>query len=203
MSGPALEVSAASPTAQGERSSRSDHVGDRGSEAEVLSGAGLGERSSRSDHVGDRGSEAEVLRKIQLVDDPEYPGVSIVDLGLVEFVRVDGGRVEVGLVPTFSGCPALAMIASDVEAAVRRAGWAVDVVVSWLTSPAWGPERLSQRGRDALASNFTVAVQIGDRTPECPLCGGPTVEQSMFGPSRCRAVHRCDACSETVEVMRG
>ena len=162
-----------------------------------------GERSSRSDHERFRGSEAEVLSAIESVDDPEYPGVSIVDLGLVEQVEVNSGRVQVGLVPTFSGCPALAMIASDVEAAVRSVDGVADVKVSWLTAPTWSPERLSQRGRDALAANFTVAVQIGDRTPECPLCGGPTVERSMFGPSRCRAVHRCDACSETVEVMRG
>jgi ring-1,2-phenylacetyl-CoA epoxidase subunit PaaD len=95
------------------------------------------------------------------------------------------------------------MIADDVAAAVRAVDGVDDVSVTWLRTPAWSPERLSQRGRDALATEFTVAVQIGTRTPECPLCGGPTVEQSMFGPSRCRSVHRCEACSETVEVMRG
>ncbi len=146
---------------------------------------------------------AEVLSAIASVDDPEYPGVSIVDLGLVEHVEIRDGVAAIGLIPTFSGCPALAMIAGDVEAAVRAVDGVSDVAVSWRTSPAWTPERLSLRGREALAANFTVAVQIGNRTPTCPLCGGPTVEKSMFGPSRCRAVHRCEACSETVEVMRG
>lgn len=156
-----------------------------------------------ADTVGFRGSEAAVLSAIQSVSDPEYPGVSIVDLGLLEDVEVRNGSVGIGLIPTFSGCPALAMIAADVDAAVRLVDGVDDVSVSWLTSPAWSPERLSRRGREALVTEFTVAVQIGNRTPECPLCGGPTVEKSMFGPSRCRSVHRCEACSETVEVMRG
>jgi len=147
--------------------------------------------------------EAAVLAAVASVDDPEYPGVSIVDLGLLEHVEVRRGIVGVGLIPTFSGCPALAMIADDVDAAVRVVEGVDQVSVSWLRSPAWSPERLSKRGREALATEFTVAVQIGRATPECPLCGGPTVEKSMFGPSRCRSVHRCETCSETVEVMRG
>ena len=147
--------------------------------------------------------QSAVLNAISSVDDPEYPGVSIVDLGLLEHVEVRDGVVGVGLIPTFSGCPALAMIAADVEDAVRAVDGVSHVSVSWLNAPAWSPERLSRRGKEALKTEFTVAVQIGNRTPECPLCGGPTVEQSMFGPSRCRSVHRCEACTETVEVMRG
>ena len=72
----------------------------------------LHDRPDRADPEGQNG----VWRALQDVDDPEYPGVSIVDLGLVEDVRVDGRRVEVDLVPTYSGCPALSMIA------VRRPG---------------------------------------------------------------------------------
>ena len=153
------------------------------------------------------GAAIELIELVRLavssVDDPEYPGVSIVDLGLLESLEVDGAVVAIGLIPTFSGCPALDMIAADVDAAVRAVDGIDDVSVSWLRSPAWSTDRLSRRGRQALASEFTVAVQIGNKTPLCPLCAGPTVEQSMFGPSRCRSVHRCEACSETVEVMRG
>ena len=147
--------------------------------------------------------ESAVLAAVASVNDPEYPGVSIVDLGLLEHLEVRKGIAGIGLIPTFSGCPALEMIRSDVEAVVRAVAGIDEVSVSWLTSPAWTPERVSKRGRDALASEFTVAVQIGARSPECPLCGAATTEKSMFGPSRCRAVHRCEACSETVEVMRG
>lgn len=159
-------------------------------------------RSAEADMV-EFDCEAEVLSAIASVDDPEYPGVSIVDLGLLEHVEVRNGVVGIGLIPTFSGCPALEIIRGDVDAAVRVVEGIDEVAVSWLTSPAWTPERLSERGRAALASEFTVAVQIGNGPALCPLCGKPTVEQSMFGPSRCRSVHRCESCTETIEVMRG
>ena len=146
---------------------------------------------------------ADIVRAVGSVDDPEYPGVSIVDLGLLERVAVNDGVASVALIPTFSGCPALAIIKEDVEAAVIEVDGVESVSVAWLTTPAWTPDRLSKDGRAALATEFTVAVKIGSTDPACPLCGGPTVEKSMFGPSRCRSVHRCETCRETVEVMRG
>ncbi|MEM7341940.1 MAG: iron-sulfur cluster assembly protein [Actinomycetota bacterium] len=137
------------------------------------------------------------------VDDPEYPEVSIADLGLVESIVVSGAAAEIGLVPTFSGCPALAMIAADVEAAVLVVHGIDDVNVTWLRAPAWSPERVTDRGRAALAHRFTVAVSIGSEPAACPRCGAATEPRSLFGPSRCRSVSVCPSCSETVEVLRG
>lgn len=165
--------------------------------------------------------ELAVHEAIASIDDPEYPGISIVDLGLLEQVEVTASRVVVGLIPTFSGCPALAVIAGDVERAVRRHTGAIDVVVEWLTSPVWSIDRVSADARHTLADEFGVAVQriepraftsgardvaveIGNvgAVAQCPRCSGETAEQSMFGPSRCRSVHRCRSCGETVEVLR-
>jgi ring-1,2-phenylacetyl-CoA epoxidase subunit PaaD len=142
------------------------------------------------------------------IDDPEYPGVSIVDLGLLESLDIEtdaDGRTHarIGLIPTFSGCPALAVIAAEVDRAVADLDQVDDAEVRWLTSPAWHADRVSHEARSQLAKKFTVAVQIGQRAPVCPVCGSHTVEQSMFGPSRCRSVHTCAGCGETVEVMRG
>jgi len=147
--------------------------------------------------------EVAVANAIATVDDPEYPGVSIVDLGLVESVDVGpNGDVDVGLIPTFSGCPALTAIAADAKRAISSVEGINDVTVTWQLTPLWTTERLSESARSSLASEFTVAVQIQKRPPTCPLCGTKTVEQSMFGPSRCRSIHRCTSCSETIEVMR-
>ncbi|MDH3678774.1 MAG: metal-sulfur cluster assembly factor [Acidimicrobiia bacterium] len=149
-------------------------------------------------------SELDVHRAVASVDDPEYPSISIVDLGLLERLEIDAdGAVTIGLVPTFTGCPALAVIAEDVERAVGSVPGVHSVTVDWLTSPLWSIDRVSDDARRALAERFTVAVQIGRDPVNCPRCGEPTIEQSMFGPSRCRSVHRCPTCSETVEVMRG
>lgn len=147
--------------------------------------------------------EAAVHAAIASVDDPEYPGVSIVDLGLLETITIDDNAVQVGLIPTFSGCPALAVIADEVHVAVSAIAAVDECTVNWLTSPAWHADRISHEARSKLERKFTVAVQLGDRAPMCPLCASKTVEQSMFGPSRCRSVHTCTGCGETVEVVRG
>ena len=147
--------------------------------------------------------DVEVYNAVASVDDPEYPGISITDLGLVEEISVNAnGAVSVGLVPTFSGCPALALIAEDVQKAVSAVAGVGDVTVSWLRLPVWTVDRVSEAGRAALANDFTVAVTIGDNPPPCPRCGGATTRTSIFGPSRCRSVHRCLECHENLEAMR-
>ncbi len=151
--------------------------------------------------------ESDLVRRIRRaladVDDPEYPGVSIVGLGLLERLDVDErGAVRVGLVPTFTGCPALAVIAAEVEAATGSVDGVSSATVKWLMSPAWSVERVSTEARAALARDFTVAVPIGGTAATCPRCDSMTRELSRFGPSRCRSVHRCGGCGEVVEVLR-
>jgi ring-1,2-phenylacetyl-CoA epoxidase subunit PaaD len=143
-----------------------------------------------------------VRAAVAAVDDPELPGVSIVELGLLERLVVDDdGAVTIGLIPTFSGCPALSVIAARVEAAATTVEGVRSVDVTFLDSPAWSVERISGAARERLAAGLTIAVERDGHAP-CPRCGAETVEQSMFGPTRCRAVHRCPGCGEIVEVMR-
>ena len=147
--------------------------------------------------------ELAVHAAIANIDDPEYPGISIVDLGLLEKLSVsDDGDVQVGLIPTFSGCPALTMIRDDVVDAIEAVAGVRSVDVTWLRAPVWTVDRIGPETRAQIGREFTVAVRVGTSAPECPRCGAPTTEESMFGPSRCRSVNRCTACAETVEVMR-
>jgi len=143
-----------------------------------------------------------VRAAITAVDDPEMPGVSIVDLGLLESLDVGAdGAVAVGLIPTFSGCPALAVIRDTVQAAVAAVDGVTTVRVEFLRSPAWSIARISPRAEHALAQRLGVAVERGGAAA-CPRCGAATTERSLFGPTRCRAVHVCTGCGEAVEVMR-
>lgn len=144
-----------------------------------------------------------IREAIGRVEDPEYPGLSIVDLGILESVRLTPTGVTVGLVPTFSGCPALSMIAEDVRQVVGGVDGAEAVEVVWLRSPSWSTKRLTSRAQKVLADTYTVGVQIGSDAPLCPRCGGATSLQSTFGPSRCRSIHVCSRCQEPVEVLRG
>jgi len=142
-------------------------------------------------------------RILATVDDPEYPGISIVDLGLVEQVEVVDGRVVVGLIPTFAGCPALHMIAADVTTALDADPAIVSSEVQWLSEPVWSTDRLTATAQERLAASYTVVLRSKDGGLRCPVCGSTAVaDQSMVGPTRCRSIAWCDDCRNPVEVMR-
>ena len=144
-----------------------------------------------------------VAEAVASICDPEYPDISIADLGLVERVDVDGNRATVGLIPTFSGCPALAMIAADVQAAVEALDTIDHCSVEWLTSPVWSTERVTLAAQSTLNLDYTVTLRRKDGALRCPACGADTVtDQSAAGPTRCRSVAWCSSCRNVVEVMR-
>lgn len=139
------------------------------------------------------------------VSDPEYPGVSIADLGLVESIDLDEADdvAVVGLIPTFTGCPALAMIAGDVRTAVEALGEIRRCDVRWLSRPVWTTDRITRAGRRVLADEYTVVLRDDDGGLRCPVCGGgDVVPRSDAGSTRCRAVAWCAGCRNPVEVMR-
>ena len=144
-----------------------------------------------------------VRAAVASVSDPEYPDLTIADLGILERVEVDGrGVVSVALVPTVLGCPALDVIEADVDRAARAAG-AIAVDVTFLTSPSWTPDRIAPAARRFLAREMTVAIRGRDGAVTCPLCGSTAVShRSDFGPTVCRQLWWCDACRNPVEVIR-
>lgn len=144
-----------------------------------------------------------VTDAVASVTDPEYPDISIADLGLVESVELDDGVAVVGLIPTFSGCPALAMIGADVQAAVEALDEVKACRVEWLKTPVWSTERVSLGARSTLNLDYTVTLRRKDGTLRCPACGSDAVaDQSAAGPTRCRSVAWCSSCRNVVEVMR-
>ena len=156
---------------------------------------------------------AERIRAVlDTVADPEMPPISIGELGMVVDVRVAGSRVEVDLVATFSGCPAIALIRQDVERALRGEDGVEDVEVRFVNSVVWEPERITEAGRLKLKA-FGIAppgsgqmlLQLGSRPPAvaCPLCGShDTFADSPFGPTPCRSASYCNACRNPFEVIK-
>ncbi|HWH31285.1 MAG TPA: 1,2-phenylacetyl-CoA epoxidase subunit PaaD [Egibacteraceae bacterium] len=131
------------------------------------------------------------------VPDPELPALSVLDLGIVAAVRVEGAAVEVDLVPTFTGCPATQVIRDEVEAALRAMPGVADARVRWVTAPVWSPARISAEGRTALKA-FGVSMDAG-----CPHCDSARTDQeSAFGPTPCRALRFCEDCRNSFEVMK-
>ena len=150
----------------------------------------------------------DVFEAINGVVDPELAGVTIGQLGLVHRMEecATTGQVQVELVPTFLGCPALAVIASDVERAAINAG-ASSCVVRFVTTVAWTPDRISVAGRrqlQALGIGVSGTGVSGTGVAGCcPDCGSPDVAiKSPVGATACRALAWCGSCRTPVELMR-
>src|ERR1700685_2624998 len=80
------------------------------------------------------------------VVDPEIPVLTIADLGVLRDVVVADGRVEGAITPTYSGCPAMNMIALEIELALEREGFHNSKIRTVL-SPAWTTDWMSDQGR--------------------------------------------------------
>lgn len=148
---------------------------------------------------------AAVTRAVSAVEDPEYEGFTIEDLGILDAVRVDAttASVEVDLLPTRMGCPALDMIGRDVVSAARAVAGVRDASVRWLFDPPWTPERVTSTARARLAGELAVTVRRRDGGVRCPVCGSAeVVDVSEVGPAPCRSIARCTACRNPVEVLR-
>jgi ring-1,2-phenylacetyl-CoA epoxidase subunit PaaD len=146
------------------------------------------------------------------VHDPEIPPVAITDLGIVQDVRTPPGAVEVDLLPTFAGCPALDIIREDVEAALSPVAGERAVRVRFVNAPPWTSDRITPAGREAMRSygltpppglTGTMLLPVIPLTPTCPFCGSrDTVRESAFGPTLCRATHYCRSCRNPFESFK-
>jgi ring-1,2-phenylacetyl-CoA epoxidase subunit PaaD len=144
------------------------------------------------------------------VVDPEIPVLTIADLGVLREVALDGDHVEVAITPTYSGCPAMNMIALEIEIALERAGFHHPKVRTVL-SPAWTTDWMSEEGRQKLraygiappqASNSRRAL-FGEQAVACPQCGSENTELlSEFGSTSCKALWRCKACREPFDYFK-
>jgi ring-1,2-phenylacetyl-CoA epoxidase subunit PaaD len=151
------------------------------------------------------------------IPDPEIPVISIVELGIVRNVAREDGTVVVTVTPTYSGCPATAMIAADIRRALMEAGVQHCRIETQL-SPAWTTDWIVAEARERLRDYGIVppgeraakrAIDItGLRKREavaiaCPRCGSKrTQELSRFGSTPCKAQYRCEDCREPFEYFK-
>jgi ring-1,2-phenylacetyl-CoA epoxidase subunit PaaD len=137
--------------------------------------------------------------------DPEIPTVGILELGMLHDLREDDGVLVVELLPTFSGCPAIAVITENVEAALREAGLGPLRVVTRADLP-WSTDMITDKGRRQVAEFGIVPPQPRKLVVEevvCLVCHERNVALvSSFGPTPCRATARCRSCGEPLEVFK-
>lgn len=144
------------------------------------------------------------------VVDPEIPVLTIADLGVLRDVAVSDGHVEVAITPTYSGCPAMNMIALEIELVLERAGIRKPKVLTVL-SPAWTTDWMSDDGRRKLREYGIAPPQAGSgrralfgkQTVACPQCGSADTEVlSEFGSTSCKALWRCRSCREPFDYFK-
>jgi len=171
-------------------------------------------------------ARAELLAAARGVPDPEIPVLTLGDLGVIRDLRVaDDGAVEIDITPTYTGCPATAVIAADVQAALRQAG-AEQVSVRTVLSPPWTTDWMSQAGRSKLREYGIAppgpAPRAGGPAPpaagsvrpaagpvgltlsaRCPRCGSiDTREVSRFGSTPCKSLWTCRSCAEPFDSFK-
>jgi ring-1,2-phenylacetyl-CoA epoxidase subunit PaaD len=151
--------------------------------------------------------ESVVWAALEDVHDPEIPAVSVIDLGVIGRVETAPGRVNVELLPTFVGCPAIEVMRSSVEDRLREFADDVEVQISF--SPPWTTDRITPLGRQRLReSGFGPPGRDALDLPilpvaECPFCGSlNTTLENAFGPTLCRAIYHCADCRQPFEQFK-
>ncbi|GAB3848381.1 phenylacetate-CoA oxygenase subunit PaaJ [Hymenobacter terrigena] len=159
-------------------------------------------------------TEAHIWQLLEEVTDPEVPVLSILDLGIVRAVRVEGDHITVTITPTYSGCPAMNAIATDIRLRLLAAGY-TKLTINNQLSPAWTTDWMTKAGREKLeaygiappidgtASGHVLNLFGKETAVRCPLCKSEhTHLVSQFGSTACKALYQCDDCREPFDYFK-
>jgi ring-1,2-phenylacetyl-CoA epoxidase subunit PaaD len=150
---------------------------------------------------------------LEEVNDPEVPVLSVVDLGIVREVTLQEDGAEIVITPTYSGCPAMDTIRTNIRMVLLEQGYG-DVRIKTVLSPAWTTEWMSEKGKEKLR-----AYGIAPPTPlqqvchsklfhreeaiACPRCNSYHTQLiSEFGSTACKALYRCEDCKEPFDYFK-
>jgi ring-1,2-phenylacetyl-CoA epoxidase subunit PaaD len=154
----------------------------------------------------------QVWAALDEVPDPEIPVISLVELGVVRGVSVDGDEVRVELTPTFLGCPALAYMQRAMEERLRELG--AEPRIEVVADDSWSTDRITPTGREKLreagfappaprGASAPKLVQLQSKAFRCPYCGSKETRlENIFGPTPCRSIRYCESCRQPFEQFK-
>jgi ring-1,2-phenylacetyl-CoA epoxidase subunit PaaD len=154
----------------------------------------------------------DVWAALEEIPDPEIPVISLVDLGVIRDVTVEGSKVRIEFTPTFLGCPALEVMRDALAAKVVSLGGVPNVAV--IQDDSWSTDRITPAGREKLreagfappaprAAGATTLVQLNSKAFRCPYCGSTETRlENIFGPTPCRSIRWCDGCRQSFEQFK-
>ena len=152
-----------------------------------------------------------MIRLLETVKDPELPVLTIRDLGILRdvFREAEEGTWVIRITPTYSGCPAMDAIATQ----IRMTLYAADITsfrIETVLSPAWTTDWMSEEGKEKLRAygiappgRVSALLEGHETTVACPRCGSKdTTCLSEFGSTACKSLYRCEACREPFDHFK-
>jgi ring-1,2-phenylacetyl-CoA epoxidase subunit PaaD len=155
--------------------------------------------------------DPQLLDILESVSDPEIPVLSIVQMGFVRSAQFVDDQVAIEITPTYSGCPAMDVIADDIKAAFKTQGY--QATVKLILSPAWTTDWITAQGRLAL-EKYGIAAPLdpiadketllgNKKRVKCPQCGTLNTKLvSQFGSTACKAFFQCEDCLEPFDYFK-
>ncbi len=152
----------------------------------------------------------QVWQILEEISDPEIPVISIVDLGIVRDVHVEENHVEIFITPTYSGCPAMDMIAMNIRMELLQHGFS-NIKITQQLSPAWTTDWMTEKGKEKLRE-YGIAPPVGkiidqefleSLKVECPQCHSKNTKLlSQFASTSCKALYQCQDCKEPFDYFK-
>lgn len=154
-----------------------------------------------------------ILSILQEVCDPEIPILSILDLGIVRDIKINGEEVEIVITPTYSGCPAMDAISIDTRLKLIEHGYK-KVKITSVLSPAWTTDWMTESGKQKLKEYGIAPPNVKQQVchtelfataegVQCPHCNSyHTHRISEFGSTACKALYQCDECKEPFDYFK-
>jgi ring-1,2-phenylacetyl-CoA epoxidase subunit PaaD len=150
---------------------------------------------------------------LETVMDPEVPVLSVLDLGIVRSVKLNEDEIEIVITPTYTGCPAMDVIAMNIRLALIEQGYK-NIKITTVLSPAWTTDWMSEAGKQKLVAYGIAAPNpkqavcrdelfAADEAVQCPHCQSwHTHRVSEFGSTACKALYQCDDCREPFDYFK-
>lgn len=145
------------------------------------------------------------------VPDPEIPVLTVLDLGVIREAFLEDDKVIIKLTPTYSGCPAMDVIADDLKTAFKNHG--METEIELVLSPAWTTDMMSEEGKEKMEA-YGIAPPLEESADKAALLGNAKVVRctncrstntrlvSQFGSTACKALFQCDDCQEPFDYFK-
>ncbi len=155
--------------------------------------------------------DAKIKSILTSVCDPEIPVLSIMDMGIVRFIEINGTDINLKITPTYSGCPAMDSIADDIRAAFKKEGYTTNIEL--ILAPAWSTDWITLNGRARL-EEYGIAPPMneeadkmalidGVKLVKCTRCKSTNTKMvSQFGSTACKALFQCEDCLEPFDYFK-